>query len=183
VLLGRHINKILKQVDWKPRSNGQNIRINISEQQNNSKNTRTNEKSNQFKGVLCHECEGYGHIKTECATFLKRQKKSLAASWSDEDDSEGEVEKESAKHVNALTSICMSDTKSCDEELTYEELAESYKDLYTRSEEICRLLEKQKKYISQLNPKRSDHLTKISELNDEVNQLSSQLSSMMDYLN
>ncbi|MCI64208.1 gag-protease polyprotein, partial [Trifolium medium] len=50
----------------------------------------------------CHECEGYGHIRTECATYLKKQKKSLVVSWSDE-ESEGEVENESAKHITALT--------------------------------------------------------------------------------
>ncbi|MCI48534.1 gag-protease polyprotein, partial [Trifolium medium] len=54
------------------------------------------------KGVQCHECEGYGHIRAECATYLKKQKKSLVVSWYDEDDSEGELENESAKHVTAL---------------------------------------------------------------------------------
>ena len=80
---------------------------------------------------------------------------------SDEDDSEGEVENESAKHVIALTGRCISD-------LSYEELAASYKDLYTRSGEICKLLEKQKKTIGELQTERSDHLAKISGLNDEV---------------
>ena len=99
----------------------------------------------------------------------------MVVSWSDEDDSKGEVENEYAKHVTALTGKCMSDTKSCDEELTYEELAASYKELYTRSTEVCKLLEKQKKTISQLHAERSDHLAKIYDLNDEVTQLNSQL--------
>ncbi|MCI92143.1 gag-protease polyprotein, partial [Trifolium medium] len=47
----------------------------------------------------CHECEGYGHIRTECATYLKKQKKGLTVTWSDEDESEGEVESEAAKHI------------------------------------------------------------------------------------
>jgi Uri superfamily endonuclease len=79
--------------------------------------------------VQCHECEGYGHIRTEHATYLKKHKKSLTVSWFDEDDLEREVQNESAKHVTALNDICMSDTESCDEEL-----AASYKDLYTRIE-------------------------------------------------
>jgi len=53
--------------------------------------------------------------------------------WSDEDDSEGEVESESAKHVTALIGRVMSDTESCDGELNYEELASSYKELFARS--------------------------------------------------
>jgi len=54
-----------------------NIRFDVSKQQNDLKKTRTDEKSNQSKGVHCHECKGYGHIS---ATYLKRQKKSLVVS-------------------------------------------------------------------------------------------------------
>jgi len=77
VSLGRQFNKILKRVDRRPKPNGQNIRFDVSKQQNDLKKTRTDEKSNQSKGVHCHECKGYGHIS---ATYLKRQKKSLVVS-------------------------------------------------------------------------------------------------------
>jgi uncharacterized protein YjhX (UPF0386 family) len=73
---------------------------------------RIDEKNTQYIGVQCHKCEGYGHIRTECATFLKRQKKSLVVSWSDGDDSEVQVENESAKHVTTLTGKVMSGTES-----------------------------------------------------------------------
>ncbi|MCI15576.1 gag-protease polyprotein, partial [Trifolium medium] len=175
VLLGRQFNKVLKRMDRRPKSNVQNIKFDISKQTNTQRRTRIDEKTSQLKGVQCHECEGYGHIRTECATFLKRQKKSLAVSWSDEDDSEEEVESESAKHVNALTGICMSDTESCDEELSYEELAATYKDLLSGSTEVCKALEKQKKVNGQLQAERYDHLAKIAELNKEVMKLNADL--------
>lgn len=130
------------------------------------------------KGVQCYECEGYGYIRTECTTFLKKQKKSLVVSWSNEDNSEGEVENEYAKNVTALTGIYMSDAESCDKELTYEELDISYKELYTKSEDICKLLEKQKKTISQLYTEMDNHLTKIYDINDEVTELNSQLEHL-----
>ncbi|KAA0056406.1 gag-pol polyprotein [Cucumis melo var. makuwa] len=38
------------------------------------------------KGIKCHECEGFGHIQSECATYLKRKKKSLVATLSDEEN-------------------------------------------------------------------------------------------------
>ncbi|MCI28313.1 gag-protease polyprotein, partial [Trifolium medium] len=107
---------------------------------NTQRKPRTDEKTNQVKGVQCHECEGYGHIRIECATYLKKQKKDLTVSWSDEDDSEGEVESEAAKNITALTGRYMSDTDSCDEE---------------------------KKIIAQLQAERYDNLSKISELNNE----------------
>ena len=138
--------------------------------------------STQSKGVQCHECEGYGHIRSECATFLKRQKKSLVVSQSDEVDSEGDVESESAKHVTALTGRVMLDIESCDEELSYEELVVSYVELVARSTNISQMLEKQENIINQLQLERSENLAKISELNDEVTQLNSQLEHVQKHV-
>jgi len=178
VLFGKPFNKILKQDDWRSRSNGQNIRHNIREQQDDVNNAETNEKRNQFKGIQCHECDGYGHIRTECATFLKKQKKKLAVSWSDGDQSEEEGKIEQGKHVAALTRRVTSDAKTYDEELTYDKLATSYEDLYVRSAEICNLLEEQKKINNQLITKKNYQLAKISELNDQVNLLNFQLENV-----
>ncbi|MCI04313.1 gag-protease polyprotein [Trifolium medium] len=103
VLLGRQFNKILKRMERRPRPNARNIRFDISKQGSTPKKTRNDEKENQGKGVQCHECEGFGHIRLECATYLKKQKKSLNVSWSDEEDSECEFDNESTKQVNAMT--------------------------------------------------------------------------------
>lgn len=64
----------------------------------------------------------------------------MTVAWSDEDISERISECESAKKVTALTGRVFSDTESCDEELAYDDLATSYKDLYVRSPEICKML-------------------------------------------
>ncbi|MCH94417.1 gag-protease polyprotein, partial [Trifolium medium] len=128
------------------------------------------ESDESLSEAMCHECEGYGHIKAECPTFLKRQKKSLAVSWSDEDDSEEETENESAKLVNALTGVCESDAESCDE-ASYKELVVTYKDLFNRSNEVCKTLEKQKKINCQLQAEKNDYLAKIGDLNKEIEKL------------
>lgn len=83
VLLGRQFNRMMKQVSRRSRCGGQNIRYNIDKQQSNGRNDRVDEKNNQYKSVQCHECEGYEHIRTECATFLKKQKKGIIVSWSE----------------------------------------------------------------------------------------------------
>ncbi|MCI44819.1 gag-pol polyprotein, partial [Trifolium medium] len=62
----------------------------------------------------------------------------------------------------------MADEESDDEEVFYDELATSYKELCIRSEEVCRALEKQKKITAQLQTERYDNLAKISELSKEV---------------
>ena len=59
-------------------------------------------------------------------------------------DPESNSEEESAKLVTALTGICDSDSDSSDEEVTFEELADSYKKLCIRSAEVCQQNERQK---------------------------------------
>ena len=98
VLLGRQFNKILKSVDRRPRRNVQHIQPDISKQGNTSAKTETDDES-----VQCYECEGYGHIRTECANYLKKQKKGLTATWSDEDNSDSELENVAANHVSVMT--------------------------------------------------------------------------------
>ena len=148
MLLGRLFNRILKQANWKSRSDDQNIGFNIKEKLNDEKSFNTNDKGNQPKEVQCYECEGHGHIRTECATFQKKQKKSLTSAWHDEDISDKVSEYEPSKRVTAFTGRVLSDTESCDEELAYDDLAASYKDLYFRSAEICKFLGEQKKINS-----------------------------------
>ncbi|GAU38940.1 hypothetical protein TSUD_372690, partial [Trifolium subterraneum] len=129
VMLGRQFNKVMRKVDknsWKgAKNNASDIMRSIDVQ----KRSKGDEKPTVNKGIQCHECEGYGHIRTECGTYLRKQKKSLVVSWSDEEESEGEKDFEAANHVRVLTGIVESDTESCDEELTFEELATTYKEL------------------------------------------------------
>jgi uncharacterized protein YjhX (UPF0386 family) len=102
-MLGRQFNKILKHVNNRPRGNGQNVRWNTDRQQGNQRYDRNEEKNSRYKGVQCHECEGYGHIRTECATFLKKQKKGMIVSSSDDEGTYGDGESDAAKRVNAMT--------------------------------------------------------------------------------
>jgi hypothetical protein len=167
-LLGRQFKKIFKRFDRRSRPNGQNIRPNIYNQPSKEKMARSDEMNSHYKGVQCHECEGYGHIRTKCATFLKKQKKSLVVSWLDGDDSDDEVKVESANHVSALTGRIMSDTESCEKEMTYDELYISYYDLMAKNTELTQKVEEQVKEIAQLQDERFDNLAHISELNDEL---------------
>ena len=63
-ILGRQFNKVLKRVDRRNRQNGLSIRFDINKQPNSLKKTKPEEKNSQSKGVQCHECEGYGHIRS-----------------------------------------------------------------------------------------------------------------------
>ncbi|XP_057432497.1 uncharacterized protein LOC130725270 [Lotus japonicus] len=46
------------------------------------------DKTGRGKGIQCHECEGFGHIKAECPTYMKKQSKGMVATWSDDDSEE-----------------------------------------------------------------------------------------------
>ncbi|CAJ2667397.1 unnamed protein product [Trifolium pratense] len=157
VLLGKQFNKVLKRMNKRSKTGAADTGRNTYR---NFRKPVTDEKSAPNKGVQCHECEGYGHIRSECGTFLKKQKKGLTVTWSDE-DSEGEAD--TAKAIHALTSVCTSDTESCEEELTFDELAESYKKLCLKSEEVCRVSEEQKETITKLQTERTANLSRISE--------------------
>ncbi|KAK2402513.1 putative mitochondrial protein [Trifolium repens] len=177
-MLGRQFNKVLKRVDRRNRQNGQGIRFDINKQQNSLKKSKPEDKSTQGKGVQCHECEGYGHIRSECGTYQKRQKKGLTVSWSDEDTDE---EGESARHVTALTGTCVEvedwDSDE-DEDVPYEELASTYKDLLTRYEEMCRILEKQKKTINKLITEVNTQVQKVAQAEEKVTQVNAQMDDL-----
>ncbi|KAK2428549.1 putative mitochondrial protein [Trifolium repens] len=177
-MLGRQFNKVLKRVGGRNRQNGQSIRFDINKQQNSLKKTKPEDKSSQGKGVQCHECEGYGHIRSECGTYQKRQKKGLTVSWSDEDTDE---DNESARHVTALTGTCVNveDWESDeDEDVSYEELASTYKELVTRYEEMCRILEKQKKTINKLQTEVNMQVEKATQAEEKVIQVNAQMDDL-----
>ncbi|CAM8982218.1 unnamed protein product [Rhodiola kirilowii] len=100
------------------------------------------------KGIQCRECEGYGHIQAECVNTQKKNN-AYAVNWSDtESDQEGESnnfvalascvnpEGERSKGVESKSSSeDYTQYSSCsdDEEITEEEIANNYKELFQQS--------------------------------------------------
>lgn len=113
VLLKSQFNKVLKGMDRKSRLNVKNISSDISKNSDSQRKARTKEKPNQGKGIQCHECVGFGHTRSKCPTCLKKQKKGLFVSSSD--DFEGETDDETAKHVTAFTGRYDSEGETDDE--------------------------------------------------------------------
>ena len=62
-MLGRYFNKLIKRMDPKSRSNVKNIPSDINRSYDSSRRPKYEEKVNQSKGIQCHGCEGYGHIR------------------------------------------------------------------------------------------------------------------------
>ncbi|PNX60038.1 gag-protease polyprotein, partial [Trifolium pratense] len=154
-------------MDRRPKSNSRNFTQDIRKGLGIPRKPKTDDKPSHSKGIQCHECEGYGHVRAECATYLKNQKKSLTVSWSDDELSDNEEGIESAKQITALTGICASETDSREEELTYDGLADSYRELCLKSEEVCRTLERQNETISKLQTEKRDNISKINALQEK----------------
>ena len=74
-LLGRQFNKLLKKMDVRFKSNVKNISSDISKSNNAGRRARSDEKLKEGKEVQCYECDGYGHIRSEGGTYLKKQKR------------------------------------------------------------------------------------------------------------
>lgn len=85
LLLGRQFNKVMKKMEWKTKSNVKNKSFDINKNKDFSRRSKTEEKTNQRKGIQCHGCEGFGHIRAECPMYLKKQKKGQSISWSEDD--------------------------------------------------------------------------------------------------
>lgn len=93
-------------------------------------------------GPRCYECEGSGQTKSECHTFLKKQKNGFSITWSDSDD---DGERETTNLVMAFTRKYVTENDSNDEEWSVEEPTIGV--LYTKWEESCLIMENQKRAI------------------------------------
>lgn len=101
------------------------------------KSRRFTEKRKSKEGIKCFECEGYGHIASECANTLNKQNsktKALNATWS---DSESESESEE-NTVTLITTVDLDEMskKNDDEGLDIEFVLEKYADLLAASSKL-----------------------------------------------
>lgn len=95
--------------------------------------------------MKCYEYEGFGHIKTECHTFIKKQKKGLSITWPESDDErKGEI----ANKVMAFIEKYDFCSECSDDEMLVEELAKTYREFLFEWKESHLRDEKQMKTIS-----------------------------------
>jgi len=85
--------------------------------------------------------------------------------------------------VTTLTVRYRSDEESSDGELTYEELANSYKELCARSVEMIKLEMEHKRITAQLQAEKNKLLSANSDLQNEVTLLSSKLEKQKKNIN
>jgi len=72
LFLVKKFNKVLKRTDKRSRANVKDKASNNFKNICFQRKSKDEEKPNKGKGIQCHECEGYSHIKDECLMFLKK---------------------------------------------------------------------------------------------------------------
>ncbi|CAL9001528.1 unnamed protein product [Prunus brigantina] len=141
-ILTRRVMNFLKNQDPRSRDskgiNSKNRFVNYTD--GGSKFRRLNERKNPREKVQCFECEGYGHISSECANTLKKQKdgknKAMHTTWS---DSESECENDE-KTVALITTVSLDESHE-DEDckgINIEFIMNKYDDLLAASQKLSK---------------------------------------------
>jgi len=86
--LTKNFNRVMKKFNEKNQTPTFNNSNNFQKYKGATNSSNDRKKNRR---IQCRECDGYGHIQSECANTLKKRKKSLNVTWSDE-DSEGNQE-------------------------------------------------------------------------------------------
>ena len=73
---------------------------------------------NNSMGQQCFGCQGYGHVKSECPTFLRSKDKAMAVTLSDDEVSNNESGSDEDRNFIALTVIAVVDENPYDGELS-----------------------------------------------------------------
>ncbi|XP_021811255.1 uncharacterized protein LOC110754490 [Prunus avium] len=154
-ILTRRFMKFLKNQDPRSRDskgiNSKNRFVDYTD--GGSKFRRSNERKNPREKFKCFECEGYGHISSECAKTLKKEKngknKAMHTTWSDSDsDSENKE-----KAIALITTVSLDEpTKKDDdcEDMDVEFIMNKYDDLLAASQKLSKQNEEFVKSIAVL---------------------------------
>ncbi|CAL2253107.1 unnamed protein product [Prunus armeniaca] len=142
MILTRRFMNFLKNLDPRSRDskgiNSKNRFVNYTD--GGSKFRRLNERKNPRENVKCFECECYGHISSECANTLKKQKdgknKAMHTTWS---DSESECENDE-KTIALITTVSLDESHEDNDckGINIEFIMNKYDDLLAASQKLSK---------------------------------------------
>ncbi|XP_050160387.1 uncharacterized protein LOC126633898 [Malus sylvestris] len=105
-----------------------------------SRSSRNSEHKSSNNRVQCHECQGYGHIASECANTIKRKEKknrAMKVTWSDSDSGDASTSESENDTIAFIGTVDGYDTEgSFVEEPDLEEVLRKYSDLYDISVQV-----------------------------------------------
>ena len=82
--------------------------------------------SNIFMGQQCFSCQGYGHVKSECPTFLRSKGKAMAVTLSDDEVSDHESRSdEDGNFITFIANVVVDESVVVEKNPSNGELSES----------------------------------------------------------
>ncbi|XP_019163621.1 PREDICTED: uncharacterized protein LOC109159962 [Ipomoea nil] len=126
-LLTKNFNRVLKKFNKSRNKNFSNNQVNSTNQKPSNPKKRDNAIT---EGIQCYECKGFGHIQSECATYLKRKNKTYITILSDDSDSE-----EDDNNTNFVAFTASHEDNNSDD---MQELLEAYTQLNAKWEQIIK---------------------------------------------
>ena len=143
-----------------------NVKKNDSTKKNNAEKSKekVGQSSNNSLGQRCFGCQGYGHLKSECPTFLRLKGKAMAVTLSDDEVSNHEFESDQEENFMAFTSTAIvSEIETTNENLYDGELFENA-DLQEAYNKFCKIAAKDAMSVESV-------LKKINTLEQENNKI------------
>ena len=121
-----------------------NFKKNDPPKVNNTKKLRekVGQSSNNSMGPQCFGCQGYGHMKSECSTYLRSKGKTMAITLSDDEVSDDESGCDEDGNFIAFTiTIVVNESLSVEENTSYGELFEDV-DIQEAYNKLCKVVTK-----------------------------------------
>ena len=155
-----------------------NFRKNDPTKVNNTDKPRekVGQSSNNSMGYQCFGCQGYGHIKSECPTYLKSKGKAMTVTFSDNEVSDDESGCDEDGNFIAFTiTAVVNESVSTEENPSDGELSEDV-DLQEAYNKLCKIAAKDAmnvelglKKIASLELEKKNLLVKLFDANDLLN--------------
>ena len=146
--LAKKFRNFLKHNNRKARGTNttelRNFRKNNLTKVNNNDKLRENvgQSLNNSMGPQCFECQGYGHMKSECPTYLKSKGKTMAVTLSDGEVSDNESECDEDENFIAFTATAVvNESISVEENSSDGKLSEDA-DLQEAYNKLCKVTAK-----------------------------------------
>ncbi|XP_019192718.1 PREDICTED: uncharacterized protein LOC109187012 [Ipomoea nil] len=124
-LLTKNFNRVLKKFNKFRNKSASINQGDFPTGQNQSISKRRD--SSNTEGIQCYECKGFGHIQSECATYLKRKNKTYMTTISDNSDSEEDT------NTNFVAFTANHENNNGED---IQELLEAYTQLHAKWEQI-----------------------------------------------
>ena len=87
---------------------------------------KVGQSSNSSLGQQCYDCQGYGHLKSKCPTFLRSNGKVMAVTLSDDEVTDHESESDQEGNFMAFTATnVVSEIETTDENPSDGELSKN----------------------------------------------------------